>query len=87
MAVATLPAGTLDQAVEFINDKKNDVDHVWVYKKSIFLGSFLPKTFGKIQYDSGQIHILVYIQSDEGLKKETLCITNDDFLEYRFDYV
>ena len=44
MAVASLPANTLAEAVEFIN--KNDVDHVWVYKKSVFLGSFLPKVFG-----------------------------------------
>jgi hypothetical protein len=85
MAVASLPANTLAEAVKFIN--KNDVDHVWVYKNSTFLGSFLPKTFGHIEYDLEEINILVYIQSDEGLKKETICITNEDFLEYSFNYV
>ena len=87
MAVSSLPANTLASAVKFINDKKNDVDHVWVYKKSTFLGSFLPKTFGHIEYDLEEINILVYIQRDEGVKKETICITNEDFLEYSFNYV
>ena len=85
MAVASLPANTLAEAVEFIN--KNDVDHVWVYKKSVFLGSFLPKVFGHIEYDLEEINILVYIQREEGLKKETICITNEDFSEYGFNYV
>ncbi len=85
MAVTSLPADTLDQAVEFIN--KNDVDHVWVYKKSIYLGSFLPKVFGHIEYDLEEINILVYIQNEEGLNEETICIKNEDFFEYSFNYV
>jgi hypothetical protein len=85
MAIATLNAETLAEAVEFIN--KNDVDHVWVYKKHIYLGSFLPKVFGRIEYDLEQIHILIYVKNEEGLQEETLCIKNEDFCEYTFKYV
>ena len=85
MAIATLPAETLTDFVEFIN--KNDVDHVWVYKKSIFLGSFLPKVFGHIEYDLEQIYILIYIKNEEGLNEETICIKNEDFCEYTLKYV
>jgi hypothetical protein len=85
MAIATLPAETLAEAVEFIN--KNDVDHVWVFRNYVFLGSFLPKVFGRIEYDLEQIHILIYVKNEEGIKEETICIKNEDFHEYTLNYV
>jgi hypothetical protein len=85
MAIATLPANTLADAVKFINN--NDVDHVWVFKNTIFLGSFLPKVFGKIQYDLEEINILIYIKRDYGVEEETINIKNEDFLDYTLNYV
>ena len=87
MAIETLRSNTLAEAVEFINDIKNDVHHVWVFKNTIFLGSFLPKVFGPIHYDLEQINILIYIKSEDGLDEETIHIKNEDFLEYTLNYV
>jgi hypothetical protein len=87
MAIETLRSKTLAEAVEFINNKKNDVDHVWVFRKAIFLGSFLPKVFGPIHYDLEEINILIYIKCEDGVEEETICINNEDFLEYTLDYV
>ena len=79
MAIETLPANTLDDTVEFINNK--DVDHVWIFRNYVYLGSFLPKVFGKIKYDLEEINIMIYIKRDDLLCKEPLCIKKEDFYE------
>ena len=87
MAVETLIKQTLEQLVEFINNPKNDVYHLWVFKNDIYLGSFLPKKFGKIKYALEQITLLLYIKRDDFLCEETISINKDEFSEYTFNYV
>ena len=87
MAIETLRSHSLDHAVEFINDSNNDVHHVWIFKNYVYLGSFLPKVFGKINYDLEQISIMLYIKKDERLCEETVVITKDDFFKYTFNYL
>lgn len=85
MAIATLQANTLDDTVEFINNK--DVDHVWIFRNYVYIGSFLPKVFGKIKYDLEEINIMIYIKRDDLLYEEPLCINKEDFYEYTFNYI
>ena len=87
MAVANIKSNTLDGVVAFINDPLNDVDHVWVFKHDIYLGSFLPKVFGKIKYDLECINILLYINKNNTFGEEIIRITKDEFSEYSFNYL
>jgi hypothetical protein len=85
MAIETLKSNTLDHAVEFINN--NDVDQVWIFKHYVYLGSFLPKVFGKINYDLEQISIMLYIKKEDRLCEEPVVITKDEFFKYTFNFI
>lgn len=87
MAIEQIRAASLEALVDFINNPENNIDHIWLYKNGIYIGSFLPKEFGKIYYDLEQISLLLYIDKYGNLVSETITITNSDFFEYNFEYV
>ncbi len=85
MAIEIIKSKTLEDVVEFINN--HNIDHVWLYKNGIYIGSFLPKIFGKINYDLEKISITLFIKKDTVLFKEMVIIRNDDLSEYTFEFI
>jgi len=89
MAIEDIPGETLGEVVDFINNPENDIDMINFSKNAIFLGTYLPKKFGKIVYDLEQFTISLYINIKKDGKKLLIpvTITNDDFSQLSLQYV
>ncbi len=88
MAIEKFNPISLEHLFEFIKNPLNDLDHMWIFKDYIYLGSILPKmTDPKINYTIEQLSMYVYIKSDHDLLQEHIIINSGDLSHYRFDYV
>jgi|688.fasta_scaffold1378026_2 hypothetical protein len=57
---------SLEHLLEFIKNPVNDIDHMWIFKNDVYLGSILPKmTDPKINYTVAQLSMSVYIKSEK----------------------
>ena len=94
MAVESFIPTSSEQVVEFVNDKKNDIDQMWVYSHSEYLGSLLPK-INRLNLSCDLEHRLtmtLYIQNEEAssvfntvFNEKTIVINN--LMDYEFYYI
>jgi hypothetical protein len=87
MAIEHFRPTSLSHLFEFIKNPANDVDHIQVYKKDVYLGSLLPKLKGlNLSYSDEQVTMVLYIKDDENMLYETTVVI-DNVDEYTFEYV
>jgi len=94
MAVESFIPTSPEQVVEFVNDKENDIDQMWVYSHREYLGSLLPKIKRlKLSCDSEhQLTMTLYTQNEQAtsvfntvFNENTIVINN--LMDYGFYYI
>jgi hypothetical protein len=94
MTVESFIPTSPEQVVEFVNDKENDIDQMWVYSHREYLGSLLPKIKRlNLSCDlEHQLTMTLYTQNEQAssafdivFNENTIVINN--LMDYEFYYI